>query len=57
MIPRKMREGSLTLWGPLKRALGSERMVTTKEVGCQVTDLHLQNATTLHLVPPLSHRF
>lgn len=51
-----MREGSFRLWELLKKTLGSERTVTKKEISCQMTDLHLQNAVTLHLVPPLSHR-
>lgn len=42
------------LWELLKMALGSERTVTKKEISCQMRDLHLQNAKTLHLVPPLS---
>lgn len=41
MIPKKMREGSAMLGESLKRALGSERMVTKKETSCQMTDLHL----------------
>lgn len=52
-----MREGSIMLWELLKRALGSERMVTKKQMSCQMPDLHLQDAKTLHLAPPLSHRF
>lgn len=55
--PMKYEGGSIMLWELLKGALGSERMVTIKETSCQMPDLHLQDAKTLHLVPPLSHRF